>query len=187
MQLPLQIAFRNLERTDALEDDVRLRAEILDDFCDSIMGCRVVVEVPHRHHQRGNQYLVRIDLTVPGEEIVVNREPPVHVEYRDLNVALRDAFDTARRLLEDHVRRRRGDVKQRQAPVHARVSKLFPEEGFGFLETPEGREVYFHRASVLDGGFGRLTPGTEVSFAEEEGRKGPQASTVKITGRHGHR
>jgi cold shock CspA family protein/ribosome-associated translation inhibitor RaiA len=186
MQLPLQVSFHNMERSDAIEEIVRAKADKLDHFADHIMSCRVVVEMPHRHHVHGNQYQVRVDITVPGEEIVINREPSEHTQYRDVTVALRDAFDAATRQLEDYVRRRRGFVKTLETTPHARVSKLFPNEGYGFIETPDGREVYFHRHAVLHEGFDHLKIGTEVSFVEEAGKKGPQASTVKIVGRHGH-
>lgn len=187
MQLPLQIAFHNMEHSAAIEEIIRDKAAKLEEFAGHIMGCRVVVEVPHHHHHgTGNQYQVRIDVTVPGEEIVVNREPPLHEAYKDIHVAIRDAFDAARRQLEDYVRRRRGDVKAHEEPAHACVNKLFPQEGYGFLQTPDGREIYFHRDSVLHGGFDRLEIGAEVAFAEEEGRKGPQATTVRPVGRHGH-
>ena len=186
MQLPLQVAFHNMAHSDAIEKSVRDKAEKLDQFADHIMGCRVVVEMPHRHHVHGNQYQVRIDITVPGEEIVVNRESSEHTEYRDAEVAIRDAFDAAERQLEDFVRRRRGYVKELATAPHGRVAKLFPQEGYGFIETADGREIYFHRHSVLHDGFDRLHKGVEVSFVEEEGKKGPQASTVKMVGRHGH-
>jgi cold shock CspA family protein len=186
MQLPLQVAFHNMGRSEVIEEMVRVRMARLDKFSDHIMGCRVVVETPHRHHEHGNQYLVRIDLTVPRGEIVVNREPPLHTAYKDLEVALRDAFDSARRQLQDYVRRLRHAVKAHEGVPHARVSKLFPEEGYGFIETPEGREIYFHRHSVLHEGFERLEVGTEVAFTEEEGKKGPQASTVRPVGKHHH-
>jgi len=186
MQLPIQIAFHNMDRSEVLEDKVREHAAKLDEFCDHIMSCRVVVEVPHHHHHAGNQYQVRIDVTVPDGEIVVNREAPEHTAYKEFDVALRDAFDAARRQLEDYVRRRRGLTKEHEALPHAKVSKLFPEEGYGFLQTPDGREIYFQRHSVLHEAFDRLQIGTEVSFAEEAGKKGPQASTVKLVGRHGH-
>lgn len=186
MQLPLQIAFHNMERSETIEETIREKAEKLDAYCDRIMSCRVVVEVPHKHHQHGNLYQVRIDLTVPGDEIVVNREPSLHETYKDVTVAIRDAFDSARRKLEDYVRRMRGDVKADVIPPHARVSKLFPQEGYGFIATSDGREVYFHRHSVLHDAFDRLQVGTEVTFAEEMGKKGPQATTVKLVGKHGH-
>jgi cold shock CspA family protein len=98
-------------------------------------------------------------------------------------VAVRDAFDVARRQLEDFVRHQRGDVKSHETPPHARVSKLFPEGGYGFLETPDGREIYFHRNSVLHEGFNRLKINSEVRFSEEMGEKGPQASSVTLIGK----
>jgi cold shock CspA family protein/ribosome-associated translation inhibitor RaiA len=186
MQLPLQVSFRHMKHSEAIEALVREKAAKLDTFSDHIMSCRVVVEPVGKHHQHGNLYEVRIDLTVPDEEIVVTREPSQHTEYRDIHVALRDAFDSARRKLEDYVRRRRGDVKTLETAPHARVFKLFPDEGYGFIETPDGREIYFHRDSVLHEGFDHLQIGTEVAFVEEEGKKGPQASTVRPVGRHHH-
>lgn len=186
MQLPLQITFHKMAHSDAIEALVREKARKLDQFADHIMSCRVVVEVPHHHHEYGNQYQVRIDITVPGEEIVANREPAQHTQYRDVQVAIRDAFDAAERQLEDYVRRRRGYVKELDTAPHGRIAKLFPQEGYGFIETLDGREIYFHRHSVLHEGFDHLHKGTEVSFVEEEGKQGPQASTVKIVGRHGH-
>jgi cold shock CspA family protein/ribosome-associated translation inhibitor RaiA len=172
--------------SDSIEDLIREKAANLDKFADHIMSCRVVVEPAGRHHLHGNQYEVRLDITVAGEEIAVTREPGQHAEYKDLQIALRDAFDSACRKLEDYVRRRRRFVKTLESPPHARVSKLFPAEGYGFLITPDNREIYFHRNSVLNDGFERLQVGTEVTFAEEDGDKGPQASTVKLVGKHHH-
>jgi cold shock CspA family protein/ribosome-associated translation inhibitor RaiA len=186
MQLPLQISFRHMGHSPAIEALVREKAAHLDTYADHIMGCRVVVEPAGKHHQYGNLYEVRIDLTVPGEELAVTREPGAHTAYRDIHVAIRDAVDSARRRLEDYARRRRGAVKALETAPHARVTKLFPEEGYGFLQTPDGREIYFHRHSVLHEGFDRLRIGTEVAFVEEAGKKGPQASTVRPVGRHHH-
>lgn len=109
MQIPLQITIRGIEHSDALETHIRDKAEKLDEFFDRIMSCRVVVEVPHKHHNQGKQFNVRIDVSVPGSEIVVNRD---HAE--DVYVALRDAFDAAKRQLEDYARKIRGDVKTHQ-------------------------------------------------------------------------
>ncbi len=186
MQASLQITFHNLECSEAVKALIEEKVAWLERFYDRITGCRVVVEAPHRHHRHGNQYQVRIDLTVPGGEVVVNREPPAHTEYRDLNVAIRDAFAAARRQLEEHVRRLRREVKSHGGVPHARVSRLFTDEDYGFLSTPDGREVYFHRRAVLNGGFDDLQVGTEVTFVEENGDKGPQASTVRPVGRHNH-
>jgi cold shock CspA family protein len=182
----MQVSFRHMEHSDAVETIVREKAATLDKFAGHIMGCRVVVEPAGKHHRHGNLYEVRIDLTLPGGEIAVTREPSQHTEYKDIAVAIRDAFDSARRQLEDYVRRQRGAVKAHERTTHGRVSKLFPEDGYGFIETQDGRDIYFHRNSVLHEAFDRLEIGTEVTFVEEEGKKGPQASTVKPVGRHHH-
>ncbi len=187
MKLPLQISFRNIDRSESIENRIREEAAQLDEFCDRIMSCRVVVDVPHRHHEFGNVYQVRVDIKVPVEEIAVVNEPAEHdPHYKDFNVAIRDAFESAARKLEEYVRRQRQDVKQHDVSPHGRISKVFLQDGYGFIETSDGREVYFHANSVLDSKFDALAIGTEVTFAEELGDKGPQASTVRILGRHHH-
>lgn len=187
MRLPLQVSFRHMEPSPHIESIVEKKAASLDNFASDIMSCRVVVEPAGKHHKRGNPYSVRIDVTLAGEEIVVTRDPAQRTQYKDIRVAIREAFDAASRRIEDYVRRRRGQVKTHADVPHAHVSSLFADEDYGFLTTPDGREIYFHRNSVLNGDFDQLKRGTEVAFAEEEGEKGPQASTVKLVGRHHHR
>lgn len=186
MQLPLQISFRNMPHSAEIEDRIRGEAEELDQFYNHVMSCRVVVDVPHRHHEHGNLYQLRIDITVPGEEIAVNRESGEHVEYKDIEAAIRDAFASAVRKLEDYARRQRGDAKTHHPMPHARIARWFPEAHYGFLETPDGREIYFHEQSVVGAELADLEVGQEVAFVEQEGEKGPQASTVKPVGRHHH-
>lgn len=106
MQIPLQVSLRGISHSDALQDAIRRKAEKLERYYDHIVSCRVVLEVPARHQRNGKQYAVRIDLKVPGGELAVTRE---HDE--DLQIALRDAFDAARRQLEDYAREQRGEVK----------------------------------------------------------------------------
>jgi ribosomal subunit interface protein len=187
MDLPVQITFHNMSPSESIEAAIREKAAKLTEFFDRIVHCRVVIDVPHKHHERGNLYQVKIDLKVPGREIAVTREAGAHAACKDIYVAIRDAFSAAVRQMEDHIRKGlRHDVKQHEPVPYGRVSRLFPDEGYGFLRTPDGREVYFHKNAVLNGDFQRLQPGTEVSFVEEPGEKGPQASTVKPVGRHGH-
>jgi ribosomal subunit interface protein len=183
MEHPLQITFRGIEATDAIRQAVEERAAKLETFYEKIQSCRIVVESPHRHHHKGNVYHVRVRLEVPGEEILVSRDPPEHAQHEDLYLAINDALKETTRKLEDYVRRRRGWVKEHAGPSHARVARLFEDEGYGFLESPDGREIYFHENSVLDGAFRRLRVGTEVRFAEEPGEKGPQATTVDVVGK----
>ena len=106
MQIPLQITIRDMEHSEALETHIRDKVNKLEEFFNHIMSCRVVVEMPHKHHHQGKQFNVRIDIGVPGSEIAVNRD---HAE--DVYVALRDAFDAAKRQLEDYARKMRGDIK----------------------------------------------------------------------------
>jgi cold shock CspA family protein/ribosome-associated translation inhibitor RaiA len=166
--------------SEAVEGHVRRRYEKLATFFDRIVGCRTAVEAPHQHHRHGKRYRVRIELTVPGKELVVshNASPDLHRE--DAHAAVDDAFDNAERLLHDYARKLRGDVKRQNAPPHGVVSKLFPEEGYGFLRDGDGAELYFHRNSVLDDHFDELTIGSEILYAEELGEKGPQASSVRL-------
>lgn len=184
MQIPLQITFHNMPSSDAVEAKIRSRAMELEKFCDAIIGCRVAVEAPHHHHAAGNPFHVRVEVTVPGDKLVARREPDAHHAYTDVYVAIRDAFDTIRRQLEDYERRRRGQVKAHETPPHGRIAELNPEEGYGRIATPEGKLVYFHRDSVIGGHFDALEVGTEVRFDEEMGEQGPQASTVHVVGKH---
>jgi cold shock CspA family protein len=101
-------------------------------------------------------------------------------ERKHARVAIREAFDIARRQLQDFARRQRGTVKTAVRQARGRISQLFPIDEYGFIENEDGHEVYFQKSSVLKGAFDRLTIGSDVSFAEEPGDKGPQASTVRL-------
>jgi cold shock CspA family protein len=197
---PVQVTFRNIQPREALEEAVRERAAWLETFYPDIVGCRVLIETPHRHREQGQHVRVCIELSLPGKDVVVNHEPTLHGTLKDVEeeahhkdddieavhkyveVAVREAFDAARRRLQDGARRQRGDVKAHQAPSHGRVVSL--AEDHGFIEASDGRQVYFHRASVLEEGRAHLAVGSEVAFVEEEGDEGPQASTVRVLGKH---
>jgi len=186
MQVPLQITFRHMHSSDAAAARIRERTAELERVFDRITSCRVVVECRHPRHQQGNLFRVRVDLKVPGRELVVGRDPAAHQAHEDVYVAIRDTFDAARRLLEDHVRERRGDVKVHAVPDHGRIARLFPEQNCGFIASADGNEIYFHRNSVTNGGFDKLTVGDEVRFVAQhsESAEGPQASTVVPLGKH---
>jgi cold shock CspA family protein len=201
MKLPLQITFRHMESSRMAEEWIRIEAAKLDSFYNQIMGCRVAVEIPHQHHRRGCLYHIRIDLTVPGGELVIKRQPnlkdrawqegqvdatkhfEVGIAHKNLRLAIDDAFKAAGRCLQDYARRQAGRTRIHQSLPVAQVSKLFAEKGYGFLTTDDGREIYFHKGSVLKGGFGRLGVGSRVTFVEEQGEKGLQASTVRVIGK----
>lgn len=206
MTLAPQIIFRNMETSSKLEEAVLTEATKLERFFPRIMSCRVAIEAPKRR-ERG-LYGVRIDLGVPGEELVVEHTPTLytelqglkaertskesqpHRERRDARLAIHEAFREMRRQLQDYVRVRKGRAlaKGREGLLVGKVIRLAPDEGFGFVETSEGQDVYFHQNSVLGGHFARLRVGTAVRFAVENGEQGPQASTVRLArpARQGH-
>lgn len=186
MQVPLQVTFRDMEPSAAVEARVREEAAELEQFHDRITRCRVVVEMPHRHQHQGRLFAVRLDLSVPGRELVIGREPAEGHAHEDVYVAIRDAFAAATRQLQDLARRQRGQTKEHEPLAEGRVARILHELGYGFIETVDRREVYFHRNSVLEGDFDRLEIGTAVRFAEELGEKGPQATTVHIHGKRRH-
>ena len=186
MDIPLQISFRNMDRSETVEAKVRERAARLESYFNHISSCRVVIEAPERRRRKGKLYHVRVEIGVPGTELVANRHPKNKHAHEDVYVAVRDAFDAARRQLEDYGRKLSGRVKTHEAPLHGKVLRLFPYEGYGFVAASDGREVYFHKNSVLRQAFDSLEVGSEVRLvvAEREGVQGPQASTVDPIGKH---
>lgn len=146
MEIPLQITFRNLPPSEAIEKNIRERTSKLASFYARIISCRVIVEAPHRHHHKGKAYEVRIDLAVPGEEIVITHaptrlsamklnesegfeekfaethQPSKHAAHADVYVAIRDAFNAAGRQLQDYARRQSGAVKTHRRAARARAS-----------------------------------------------------------------
>lgn len=198
MQITPTITFRGVARTDVLEAEIVARLRKLETYYPRITGCRVLLELVQRHHEAGNRYHVRIDLTVPGEEVVVSHEAGLHATAQDVDtekftkaaesdaerkharVAIREAFDIARRQLQDCARRQRRAVKTPARQSRGRIAELFPVDEYGYIEAEDGHQVYFEKSSVLKGAFNRLAVGSAVSFVEEAGNKGPQASTVSL-------
>jgi len=180
MRLPLQITFRHMDPSPALEKRIRELAARLDRVSANIMRCHVIVEPPARHQHQGVLYDFTIDMTLPDEEIAIRHPSPADHAHEDPYVALRDAFRAARRKLEDYERKRRGDVKSRTKAARGWICELDPARDSGRIQTDDGRLIYFHRNSVLGRRFQDLTTGTEVRFAEEAGDLGPQASTVHV-------
>jgi ribosomal subunit interface protein len=182
MTVPVQVTFRDIPHSDAVASHVSRRAAKLETFHDRITKCHVVVEAPHRHHKHGKRYHVRIDMHVPGKELVVSKNLDDNKE--DLHAAVDDAFGDAERVLEDYAKELKlGQRATQSRPGRGTVTKIFHDRGYGFIG-PEhdggGVEIYFHQNSVLDGRFEKLSIGAKVRYAEEDGDKGPQASTVHV-------
>jgi len=184
MQTPLQITFRGISHSDAVEAAIREKAAKLEDFFPRLISCRVMVEASHRRHHQGNLFHIRLELGVPNKELVVSREQHDNHAREDIYVVIRDAFDAAKRQLEDYARILKRETKTHEIPPHGRVIRLVSEQDHGYIETADGREIYFHRNSVTNGGFDKLEVGSEVRFTEVTGEEGPCASTVHVIGKH---
>lgn len=181
MDVPVEIVFHNMPSSAALEAEIRERVAKLDRLYDHLIGCRVSVEQLHRRHQTGNLYDVHIDLRVPGDEIVVSREPHRAREKfadPDIGIALRNTFKAAERRLLDYKRRQRGEVKPHEEFFAGQISQLYPAEDHGFLLTHEGTQLYFHRNSLVQRDFDELKVGDRVHFIETIGDTGPIASKL---------
>jgi len=194
----MQVTFRNMAAIDSVREEIENRIQKLETFCKPILSCKVMIEAPTNHHRKGGPFHVRIDAKLhdgrvdvkytdsayPGKRTSADgkafRGNENSSERDSLMLTIREAFDAARRQLQEHARRRRADVKTHEPGPQGMVSKLFPESRYGYLETTDGREVYFHANSVIGSSFEKLKLGSKAHFVEEDGQKGPQASTVRI-------
>lgn len=175
MDVPPEIAFRNVEPTEALRSLIDEGIESLEKVHPRLTSCRVMVE----EMSRGFPH-VRLDIGVPGGELVVNWEMSPNDPNRDVGQAVREAFDVARRQIRER-RKRRTDVKRREVPPHGRVVRLVldaPGDRYGFLLSGDGTQIYFHENAVRDASFDDLSEGMEVRFVEARGKEGPQATVV---------
>lgn len=186
MTIPTQITFRGFDSSEALEERILEKIRRLERLQNRITSCHVTVErIAARHHQ-GKIFEVHVHIALPGARVDVTREPGLDHGHEDVYVAVRDAFARAERQLEELIRVHRDDVKTHAAPPHGRIIRMFAPEGYGFIESSDLLEVYFHRNAVADGSFDELEVDDEVRFvlAPDAGDKGPQASTVTPIGKH---
>jgi cold shock CspA family protein len=185
MQTPIEVDFQGMDTNADVRAAIAKHVAQLEDRFGRVTAGRIVLKAPGGRHRTGGLYEINIRLALPeGREVNIGRTPQNDERYADLNFALNDAFKRARRQLQDQVRKLQGQVKRHEGPPIGTVSELDPLGEFGFIETDDGREIYFHRNSVLNGDFSDLVVGSRVTFAEEMGDKGPQASTVKLMSKH---
>ncbi len=182
MQIPLEVSFRDVKKTKDLEILLQKKVSKLETICSYITSCRIAIEKTNQHQQNGNPFRVRISLSIPpSHKLVVRRESSEGDIHDDLRAVIGNVFDAARRQLEKLVEKQRHQVKTHLTnKINGFVNKLFRDEGYGFIQSVDGGEIYFHRNSVLHGEFDRLKIGTGVYFHREEGEEGPQASTLQI-------
>ena len=188
MQRPLQIAFKRIDTSPALEALIRQRVDHLETLYPRLTGCRVVVEIPHRASETAKVPIsVSVVADIPGQAPVIGRNEQERREAKkDHTAALNNAFDAVERQLE-----KLGDVQKDEIKPHegagesGMIVRLFPEQNYGFVEIDNSPELYFTRNAVLGGDFDELQVGmmVHVTRATDEGPMGPQASSVRLLDR----
>lgn len=190
MQRQPIISFENVEHDPVAEAHIRERIDRLEQIFDRIVGCRVVVDVPHKSQETGNIFEVLVHIDVPGNDIFAGRELERDESHANPQIAIGASFDAAERQLTEHVERMRDDEKHHPPrPPHGRIGKLIfrsevdTEGSYGFIITADGQEIYFHENAVADGAFASLQRGTAVRYQlSGDGIEGPQASFVEVVG-----
>jgi cold shock CspA family protein len=178
MERPLQVSYRNVPKSAALEDLVLRKLEDLEQH-GRVQGCRVVVEAPNRPAPGGKRYHVTLSVRVPGDEIVIRQGPASHKGHDEVEVAISEAFHAARRQLQDHERRVRGQTKRHEPTYeHGRIAKIFDVDRYGFVSGADGREVFFHENAVRRHQFDHLAVGDLIRFVETADGDGVRASVV---------
>jgi ribosomal subunit interface protein len=183
----LEIAFRDLDPSDFIRNLVEERVERLERFHPNITGCRVVVEAPHRSAEGHNPPIgISVEVDVPAKPRIVAKDSEQQRAMKGGHLAaINRAFEAVERQLEDLKDKQRGEVKRHEnAGQTGSVVRLFPEQGYGFIELAGGPELHFTRTAMIGGGFDQLTVGTmvQVTQAAAEGPMGPQASFVGMLG-----
>lgn len=184
MTIYTEISFRDMEPSPAIADLITKNVRKLETTFRHVAACRVVIEAPHKHRLRGNQFHVRIDLSTPQAEIVAARDVGLNTAHEQVNVAIRDAFQAARRQLLRHKQKIRPDHHVQTTLPTGQLKKISHIDDFGIIETADGRDIYLHRNSLITGDFDKLRVGDILRFNEELGEKGPQASSAHWSGRH---
>lgn len=188
MQPIVELDFLDLNATPQVQELISKHVSELEHRFGRLTACRVAIKGPGHHHRTSGLYEVHIRLVLPDSRELVSRTTPTADErYANLTFAINEAFRHARRSLEDQVHRLEGHVKSHEGQLIGTVTKLAPSGEFGFIESADGDEIYFHRNSVLHGAYSRLGVGSKVTYVEEAGEKGAQASTVKLLGKHKRR
>jgi cold shock CspA family protein/ribosome-associated translation inhibitor RaiA len=188
MQTLLKVDFHGTESNEALQSKIAEHVGALEHLYGRLTACHVSVEAPGHHHRKGGLFHVSIRLTLPDErEVNVGSTPRADHRHADILFAINDAFRRARRQLQDRAREMRGQVKAHEAPPIGTIARFDPNTGYGFIEAADGHEVYFHQNSFVDFRPSQIQHGLRVSFVEEMGEKGPQASTVRSLDKHAMR
>jgi hypothetical protein len=192
MQVPLEISYHNIKKSQAADDEIRAHVESLEEIYDRITSCRVRVDQRADNNNHTIPPVVRIELGIPGHKNLVVAHEPDHLQRKyqtpDLSNAIHEAFRIAERRLLDLKETRETET---QTPAEGgerrflgQIAEVYPLKDHGFLMNKEGGLLYFHRNSVLFGDFDYLTRGAEVYYVEEDGDTGPTAKKIWVKAAH---
>ena len=174
MQTAPQISFRNIDPSEAVEDHIRRRIADLEEFYPRIISCEVVIEAPQKRKVSGREFTVHLKLGVPGNDIETSRDVGRSGAAEDMNLAIHEAFDAARRILHDQDARLDPQHTKHHPPVvHGRIDRLFEGEGYGFIVTDDGEEVYFERDNLTRDCWNELKVDRLLGLRGGERWKGP--------------
>ena len=180
METQSRISFKDIDPSPAVEARIRERIEELEKVHARITACHVVVAAPHQSLHKGRTYDIRIRIEIPGAEVVVSRDTGADHSHEDIYVAIRDAFNEARRRLEDHVRITSGHrSKSHPATEHGHIDRLFADEGYGFIRAGDDDDIYFQADSLTNSSWNSLSVDDAVRFKRQTGEKG--AFAVHVT------
>jgi cold shock CspA family protein len=188
LQVPLEIAFHNIESSQWAEQEIRTRVAELERIYDRLISCRVRIDQRAKDLTGTIPPVVHIELGIPGRSDLVVSHEPEHLlrkyQHPDLRKAINEAFRIAERQLLDLKEQRDGRTKASDHDAEnqslGQIAEITPEQDFGFLLTKEGGLLYFHRNSLLSGGFDQLERGQDVYYNEDMGDTGPIATKVRV-------
>ncbi len=189
MQVAPEVIFNGIDRSAWVENYVAERLGHLERFAQDITRCHVTLTREQSSQRKGNRYSVMVEVRVPRQhDLAVKKQKQIHDMQTQLPAIINEAFGAIETQLKRTVARRRREEKAHNGQPHGMIEKLFAEEGYGFIRgLDDDRQFYFHRNSVLHNDFERLTVGTEVRFAAEQGEEGPQASSIQVVSKPGVR
>ncbi len=182
MRVPLDISYQGLSRSEAIEEIIRSDAAKLEKVCDNLISCRVGLRLDQKSNTSGNEYRLRIEMRLPpGHNLVVTNTPGGKEDNSDLPALIKTTFKIAHRRLRQQMDKQQGGKKRHpDQEVGGFVTKIYGDDGYGFLRSLDGEEIYFHRNSIVGADFESLEPGAGVTYSAELGEKGLQASTVQV-------
>jgi ribosome-associated translation inhibitor RaiA len=175
------ISFHNLDRSPAVENIVKHRIEKLEKRHARITGCELTIEAPQKVKRKARTFRVKLNLHLPGKDVLVGREAAQGSAQDDVVLAVNRAFSAAEKVLKRLKKKRNAlEVKQHPPVLHGTITEIEPELGYGQLRADDGREVYFQRDALTSNFWDQLACGTRLRFREMKGEKGPFAAAVTL-------